>query len=209
VAAIGVVAAAVFASLIALRLDLGCSSDATDVIQNVACDPRTGALDVLRGALLVLAPVAALVGAVWALIRGGRRALLLGGGVALMLVIGAADVGGAMTPEKQVPRITGLTAEGAGGSLAVEVSLTDEALVLLDHGPFDRRPRSVSVDGRAAVPRLAGGFGPGYLLGPGSHRLSLAAPADARVVRAEAILPGAGNQRDRSRGAVQVAIAPR
>jgi len=203
------VAAAVFASLVALRLNIGCSSDATDAIQNVACDPRTGALDVLRGALLVLAPVAALIGAVSALIRGGRRALLLGGGVALMLVMGAGDVGGAMTPEKRVPRITALTAEDAGGSLAVEVSLTDEALVLLDYGSSDRRPRSASVDGRPADPRLAGGFGPGYLLGPGRHRLTLPAPASARAIRAEAILPGAGNQRDRSRGTVQVAITPR
>ena len=203
------VAAAAFASLLALRLDIGCSSDATDAIQNVACDPRTGALDVLRAALLVLAPVAALAGAIWALIRGGRRALLLGGGVALVLVMGAADVGGAMAPEEQVPRIAGLSAERSAGSLSVDLSLTHEALVLLDFGSTDRRPLLVSENGRPAAPRVAGGFGPGYLLGPGGHRLTVAAPVSARVLRAEAILPGAGNQRDRSRGAVQVRVAAR
>ena len=196
------VAVAAFASLLALRLDIGCSSDATDAIQNVACDPRTGALDVLRAALLVLAPVAALAGAIWALIRGGRRALLLGGGVALVLVMGAADVGGAMTPDKEVPRIEGLKAQHAGGSLAVELSLTGDALVLLDYGSSDRRVRAVSERGRPLDPRVAGGFGPGYLLGPGKHRLMVEAPAGRRILRAEAILPGAGNQRDRSRGPV-------
>lgn len=203
------VVAAALASLIAMRLDIGCSSDATDAIQNVACDPRTGALDVLRVALLVLAPVAALAGAVWALVRGERRALVLGGAVALVLVMGAADVGGAMTPQEQVPRIEGLTAQRVGGSLAVELSLTRDALVLLDYGSSDRRPPAVSVDGRPADPRLAGGFGPGYLLGPGRHRVTLEAPASVRAIRAEAILPGAGNQRDRSWGSVQVSIASR
>lgn len=202
------VAAAGAVSVVALRLDIGCSSDATDAIQNVACDPRTGALDVLRVALLVLAPLAALGGAVCAFVRGGRRALMLGGGLALVLVMAAGDVGGAMTPEERVPRIAGLSAERSGGSLAVELSLTREALVLLDLGSMDRRPRSVSETGRPVGPRVAGGFGPGYLLGPGSHRLTLAAPAGARVVRAEAILPGAGNQRDRTRGAVQVDVTP-
>jgi len=204
-----VVAAAVAASIVALRLDIGCSSDATDAIQNVACDPRTGALDVLRTTLLVLAPVAALVGAAWALVRGGRRALRLGAAAALVLVMGAADVGGAMAPEEQVPRIAGLSAERSAGSLSVDLSLTHRALVLLDFGSTDRRPLLVSENGRPAAPRVAGGFGPGYLLGPGDHRLTVAAPVSARVLRAEAILPGAGNQRDRSRGAVQVRVAAR
>ncbi|HZI90858.1 MAG TPA: hypothetical protein VFD31_04415 [Thermoleophilaceae bacterium] len=206
VAPLAVVLGAVLAVLVAVRLDLGCSSDASDTIQNVACDPRTGALDVLRVALLVLAPLAALGGAVCAFVRGGRRALMLGGGLALVLVMAAGDVGGAMTPEERVPRIEGLSAERSGGSLVVELSLTREALVLLDLGSMDRRPRSVSENGRPVDPRVAGGFGPGYLLGPGSHRLTLAAPAGARMVRAEAILPGAGNQRDRSRGVVRVHV---
>ena len=191
--------------MVALRVDIGCASDATDTIQNVACDPRTGALDVLRAALLVLAPLAAVAGAVWALFVGGR-ALWLGGGLALVLVMAAGDVGGAMTPDEQVPRITELSAERSGRSLGVELSLTREALVLLDLGSTDRKPLSVSENGRRVAPRAAGGFGGGYLLGPGNHRLKVAAPASARVVRAEAILPGAGNQRDRWRGLVQVRV---
>jgi len=201
-----VVAAAVFASVVALRLDLGCSTDATDAIQNVTCDPRTGPLDVFRAALLVLAPVAALTGALWALIHGRRRALLLGASAALILVMGAADVGGAMTPEEDVPRVEGLTAQRAGGSLAVDVSLTGDSLLLLDYGSSDRRPRSVSEDAKALEPRVAAGFGPGYLLGKGEHRLIVEGPAPGRTFRAEAILPGAGNQRDRSRGAVHIRV---
>lgn len=208
-AALGVVAAAVAASVVALRLDIGCASDATDAIQNVTCDPRTGALDVLRGALLVLAPLAALAGAIWALARGGRRALLFGGGLALTLVMAAGDVGGAMTPDEQVPRLAELSAERSNGSLVVELSVTGEALVLLDYGSTGRRPRSVSEGGRPLEPSFAGGFGPGYLLGPGKHRLVLKSPTGVRVVRAEAILPGAGNQRDRSRGPRQVDVPDR
>lgn len=207
-AALAVVAAAVAASVLALRMDIGCSSDASDAIQNVACDPRTGALDVLRAVFLVLAPLAALAGAVWALARGGRRALTLGGGLALMLVMAAGDVGGAMTPEEEVPRVEAVSAARASEAIEVELSLTSEALVLLDFGTSERRPRLVSEDGRRVRPVVAGGFGPGYLLGPGRHRLELDAPIGARVVRAEAILPGAGNQRDRTRGPVQVALAP-
>ena len=195
------------ASVIALRMDIGCSSDASDAIQNVACDPRTGALDVLRAVLLVLAPLAALAGAVWALRGAGRRALKLGGALALLLVMAAGDVGGAMTPEDEVPRIRDLAAERSGGSVAVELTLTGKALVLLDLGSSDRRPRSVSENGRPVRSRVAGGFGPGSLLGPGEHRLTLDVPAGARVVRAEAILPGAGNQRDRTRGPVHVSLA--
>jgi hypothetical protein len=194
------VAAAVAASVIVLRMDIGCSSDASDAIQNVACDPRTGVLDMLRAALLVLAPLAAFAGAAWALARGGRRALTLGGGLALMLLMAAGDVGGAMTPEEEVPRVEELTAERSGGSVAVALSLTGDSLLLIDFGSSNSRPLSVSKEGRRLPPRVEAGFGPGYLLEKGRHRLTVAAPTSARAVRAEAILPGAGNQRDRSRG---------
>ncbi len=208
-AVLAVVAAALLASVVALRLDIGCTGDATDAVQNVACDPRTGPLDVLRAALLVLAPLAALVGAVWALRGEGRRALRLGGGLAFALVMAAGDVGGAMTPNAEVPRIAGLSAERSRGALVVELALTGEALVVLDLGTTDRPPGLVSEAGRRVRPRVAGGFGPGYLLGPGRHRLTVTVPAGARVVRAEAILPGAGNQRDRTRGPRYAAIAGR
>jgi hypothetical protein len=204
-----VVAAAVAASAVALRLDLGCTSDATDAIQNVTCDPRTGALDVLRGVLLALAPLAALAGTVWAVLRGGRRALRWGGGLGLILIMAAGDVGGAMTPEEQVPHIERLSAYPSRGAIAVELSVTREALVLLDFGASGRRPRSVSERGRPLAPRAAGGFSQGYLLAPGEHRLRVDAPRGARAIRAEAILPGAGNQRDRTRGPVQVPVTDR
>lgn len=206
VAAIAVILGAGLAVLVAVRLDLGCSSDASDAIQNVACDPRTGALDILRVIFLGLAPAAAVVGAVAALARGQRRPLALGAGLALMLVMAAGDVGGAQTPDAAVPRIDRMAAERSGQSVALDLSLTGEALVLLDFGSAERRPRAVSESGRPADPRVAGGFGPGYLLGPGRHRLRIDAPARGQVVRAEAILPGDGNQRDRSRGVVQARI---
>jgi len=92
----GITAAVVF-GFFALVLGVGsggpCEDGTAEDFRRVVCDPRTGALDVLRVVLLVAAPVLPLVGGIVAWRRDRGWVLSAACALAVIALVGAVFVG--------------------------------------------------------------------------------------------------------------------
>ena len=120
----------------------------------MACDPRTGALDVLRAVLLVLAPWRRWPAPCGPWCAAAAARCCWAAALALMLVMAAGRRGrGDDARRTRCRASSGLAAERSGGSVAVDLSLTGEALLLLDFGSADRLPLVGVGDGPARVSR--------------------------------------------------------